>query len=464
MGEKYRIQRQISTQGDEAPNFDFIESLQAAEEVLRTYPSESNISTLATVALELNIFSFFASLRTVPASILADIENEFEHFMRQLNPRQFVSFWVQRRELSLDLLVQELRGENQLTQSIAAAGLASRGESVGLSKLQEQVQCKDESARFEAATSLSELKASFPYDVLEKLIQKTSFIVNSHLKALAFIAESRALKILEAFSYTSSLVGRTNSWHILSQSPSLDISQALKYWIRSALQQLNYSENFWTPTQCFIRSLGGSKSQKSIAAQALARLDAKEAIPILDLAAIPEPDYVAALAHLAPDVALDVLDRFDHCLQRLAWPDRLRGQARFNQGEFVAALGHFQKAADLDYDLDEQLALGHFHIERGNPEKAFQAIDHARDFDFSHAVACLSEALVHLQLGDPTTALERLEDAQLRDRWVLGRLELKFTWFWREKAFALLDELLALNEPYEAPIVPPSKVAEPTFD
>ncbi|MCP4654053.1 MAG: hypothetical protein GY856_01410, partial [bacterium] len=86
------------------------------------------------------------------------------------------------------------------------------------------------------------------------------------------------------------------------------------------------------------------KSLLAPIAQALARLNAVEAVPLLVAIAVPEPEYLSALVHLDAGKARELLDRFATPLRLASWRQRLHGQALWQLGDPDAALLCFREA------------------------------------------------------------------------------------------------------------------------
>jgi|SRR5712691_2158890 len=187
-------------------------------------------------------------------------------------------------------------------------------------------------------------------------------------------------------------------------------------------------------------------------AWALGRLGATDTVPLLVAMAQPQVEYIAALIHLDATRALQVLERFQPQLYDQSWSARLRGQALWEQGKIAEVMTALNRAVAQECDIENLLALAHFHVEHDELSVAEQLVNQVLEQDAAHPLGLLSHGIIlwrQTAIEKALACLDQAYDAGLR--WAdvdEATDDLKFEHFWREKALCTLGEMLtyAMNQ------------------
>jgi HEAT repeat protein/DNA replication protein DnaC len=190
---------------------------------------------------------------------------------------------------------------------------------------------------------------------------------------------------------------------------------------------------------------------QSRAAEALGRLGVIQAIPLLMATSSFEYSghalhYTTALIHLAPNSALQVLNRYAKQFRRKSWVERFRGHTLWKLNDIDGALTNFNKAAEKEDNTDNLLALAHFYLEQAELDKAEEYVKLALKKHPRDALYLLSHAVILWHKGEAETALEKLKQAQQRNRRIARIKDLQYKEFWESKAVAALEAMLARTQ------------------
>jgi len=153
--------------------------------------------------------------------------------------------------------------------------------------------------------------------------------------------------------------------------------------------------------------------------------------------------HTVALVHLDPAGALVVLDRYAWQFRRESWVERLHGQALWRLGELDTALASLKEAVEKEDNNTNRLALAHFYLEQGDLQAAGEHMRHALEEAPRRAINLLSQAVLLWELGQAAEALEKLAQAQRRERRIACVKDLQYEHFWGPKALAALEAMLA---------------------
>ena len=223
--------------------------------------------------------------------------------------------------------------------------------------------------------------------------------------------------------------------HTLLRDPAAEVRQAATW----ALGKLGDR----TCTPYLMRQFGGET------AQALARMEFTEMIPLIVAAATVETDsdeataYAFSLVHLNVEVALNVLDQYERQYQTSSWVPHLRGFALTKLGKTEAALVNFHAALNFAPDSAlYQRSLAMFHIEQGDLAQAANYISQEVIHPLPSAYTLLAHAVILWLQGKRNLALEQFTEAQRWDRHVTDIEDLRFD-FWGPKALATIEQMLA---------------------
>ncbi|MGB0384893.1 MAG: HEAT repeat domain-containing protein [Ardenticatenaceae bacterium] len=184
--------------------------------------------------------------------------------------------------------------------------------------------------------------------------------------------------------------------------------------------------------------------------EAISRLGMREYTPLLVATSVAShrvgaSQYATALIHLEPSKALPLLDRYEQQFRRASSMKELRGQAMWQLGDMEAALTSFRQAVEQKEDIDNLLALAHFHLEEGELQRASEHIkrvlEKARHEE--RAICLLSQAVVQWLMGEAEEGLATLRRAMQRNRHLARIKDLQYDRFWREKAITALQAMLA---------------------
>ncbi len=190
---------------------------------------------------------------------------------------------------------------------------------------------------------------------------------------------------------------------------------------------------------------------RSEVAEALGRLGATKAVPLLVATSLAEDDsdsrqYVTALTHLEPSAALQILARYAKQFRRESWVERYHGYALWKLNDIDGALTSFNEAVEKEDDTDNLMTLAHFYLEQTDFDKAEDYVNRALKRYPRYALYLLSHAVILWHKGEPEAALEKLKQAQQRRRRIARIKDLQYKEFWGPKAVAALEAMLTLTK------------------
>jgi len=198
---------------------------------------------------------------------------------------------------------------------------------------------------------------------------------------------------------------------------------------------------------------------------ALARLDAKEALPLLVTCIFPTREYLGALLPLDPQSVLDAFDRFEFPLEFHGWPHWLRGHAHWRLHGSEKAGPAFVEAVEKHATIENLLTLALFRLDQKNLDDAEALVERALatywDTEEEWALCFLTRAVVRRHRGDLVAALEDVRKATWIDSFVTDLQDLEFDHLWRPPALRTVEELVGYIERDAVDDELLSEVAEP---
>ena len=190
---------------------------------------------------------------------------------------------------------------------------------------------------------------------------------------------------------------------------------------------------------------------RSSAASALTQPATTEVISLIPMISLEDGrryEIAKVLVRRDPTNALLLLDHYERQSCRESWIECLRGQAQWQLGHIEAAFASLHQAINREKkdNSDNFLALAHFHLEQGNLEAAREYVEQALGEMPKWSLCLLSHAVVLWYLGSTEEALAKLAQAQRGWRQISQVKYLQHEHFWREKAIAALEAMLAAQQ------------------
>ena len=183
---------------------------------------------------------------------------------------------------------------------------------------------------------------------------------------------------------------------------------------------------------------------------ALARLNARRALPMLVACAIPDRLYLGALLPLEPRSTLDVVDRFKFPLMVPGWPHWLRGHALWRLEGPEAAESAFAEAVDKQPTIEHLLTLALLRLEQHDLADAHACVKHAfgecRENEQERALCFLTRAVITTGSSGLDRALADVREAVCLDPYITDLQDLEFDHLWRPSALEIVKELIPYVE------------------
>jgi HEAT repeat protein len=354
-------------------------------------------------------------------------------------------------------LLEALNNENSDIRRSAAEALGSLGDPAAVEPLLAALNDEDRAVRLFAAAALGKLGSPAPAaSLITALNEEDCFIRGYAAEALGSLGDPAAVEpLLAALSDEDSGVRRSTAEALGKLGDSVAVEPLLAALSdedsgvrRSAAEALGKLGDPMAVGPLMATLSDEDSGVRGSAAEALGWLEATETSAFLALISTATDSfeaqgYARALVHLEPNDALPVLERYAYQFRRESWVERLRGQAQWRLGNPAAALVSLKAAVMKEKNTSNLLALAHFYLEQGDLNASEEQVNTAIEIHPKEALCLLSQAVLLWERSEAEEALEKLTQAQQRDRKIARAQDLEYEYFWGPKALTALEAMLA---------------------